>query len=439
MNALPDAIEILPGPSSGTLSVPPSKSYTNRALILAAMAEGESVIRDPLQSDDAEAMIEALRALGVGVASGDGILTVHGAGGFSAPNGPIDCRDSGTTIRFLTAAAALCPFAVTLTGSPQLRRRPLGPLLDALRALGATIDADGAGGCPPVTITGPIRAADVTVDAAKSSQYASALLMALGAAGAAGATVRVDNMVSRPYVDMTLDSMLAFGVRCASLPDAPCDFRLESANRYRPADYAVEFDASAAGHILAVAAVSGGSVTISPAASGTRQPDFRMVQVLERMGCRAAVTNDSVRLTRSGPLTGAGTVDMRDWPDMLSTVAVAAAFADGVTTLANVAHARLHETDRLAATSRELRKMGIEAVETHDSLTVRGGQPHGAVIESYGDHRMAMSFAAAGAAIPGVVVLDPGCVKKTYPRFWEDLRRLGVDWRPAPAASGADR
>lgn len=435
MNALPDAIEILPGPVSGTVSVPSSKSYTNRALVLASLADGESVIRKPLESDDAEAMIEALRALGVEIEEGDGALTVRGTGGFSAPSGEISCRDSGTTIRFLTAAAALFDFPVTLTGSLQLQRRPLGPLLDALRALGARVTSESVGGCPPVTVQGPLTPRNVTVDAAKSSQYASALLMALGATGAAGTTVHVQNMVSRPYVEMTLDSMHAFGVHCATVPDAPSDFRLMTDAAYRPADYSVEFDASAAGHVLGVAALAGGDITIAPAVGSTRQPDFRIVKVLEQMGCRTHVRGDSVSLSRSGPLHGAGTVDMRDWPDMLSTVAVVAAFAEGSTTLANVAHARLHETDRLAATARELRKMNVAVVEKPDAITVFGGRPHGARIETYGDHRMAMSFAAAGATIPGIVLMDPGCVRKTYPGFWEDIRRLGVDWKPAEAAA----
>lgn len=440
MNALPDVIEVLPGPVSGAVAVPSSKSYTNRALVLAALAEGESVIRHPLESDDAEAMIEALRTLGVDIEAAEGALMVRGTGGFSAPDGEISCRDSGTTIRFLTAVAALFDFPVTLTGSPQLQRRPLGPLLDALRAMGARVSAEGLGGCPPVTVQGPLTPRGtgmppVTVDAAKSSQYASALLMALGATGAEGATVRVKNMVSRPYVEMTLDSMHAFGVHCAVVPDAPSDFRLMTDATYRPADYAVEFDASAAGHVLAVAALAGGEITIAPAVGSTRQPDFRIVKILEQMGCHTHVRGDSVSLSRDGTLHGAGTVDMRDWPDMLSTVAVVAAFAEGSTTLANVAHARLHETDRLAATARELRKMGVAVVEHPDSITVFGGRPRGARIETYGDHRMAMSFAAAGAAIPGILIVDPACVKKTYPAFWQDLARLGVGWRRAEAAA----
>jgi 3-phosphoshikimate 1-carboxyvinyltransferase len=436
MNVLPDAIEMLPGPVSGTLSVPSSKSYTNRALILAALAQGESVIRHPLQSDDAEAMIEALRALGVEINEEGDALTVVGAGRFTPPDAPIDCRDSGTTIRFLTAVAALHDFPVTLTGSLQLQRRPLGPLLDGLRALGVDVVADGIGGCPPVTVRGPIRPGDVTVDTAKSSQYASALLMALGATGAEGATVHVDNMVSRPYVDMTLASMLAFGVHFGPVRASGSDFRLMSDAVYQPADYLVEFDASSAGHILAVTALATGSVTIAPAVGSTRQPDFRIVKVLEEMGCQTHVRGDSVSLRREGPLCGAGTVDMRDWPDMLSTVAVVAAFADGATTIVNAAHARLHETDRIAATARELRKMGVAVVEKKDGLTVFGGRPRPAAISTYGDHRMAMSFAAAGAAIPGIILLDPDCVKKTYPGFWNDLRTLGVDWRAAEAPAG---
>ncbi|HEY3268122.1 MAG TPA: 3-phosphoshikimate 1-carboxyvinyltransferase [Armatimonadota bacterium] len=434
MSVLPIALEVIPHPVNGAVAVPSSKSYTNRALLLASLAEGDSVIRHPLQSDDAEAMTEALRALGVDIEQRGEDVVVHGRGRFLPPAGPIDCRDSGTTIRFLTAACALFDFPVTLTGSIQLQRRPLGPLLDALRALGVEVSADRIDGCPPVTVRGPIQPAAVSVDASKSSQYASALLMALGAAGAEGSSVRVDNLVSRPYVEMTLDSMAAFGVRCALAKGVDTRFRLVHDAPYGATDYAVEFDASAAGHILAAAALAGGEVTIAPAAGDTRQPDFRLVKVLAHMGCTVRVRGDSVSLSRRGPLQGAGTVDMRDWPDMLSTVAVVAAFAHGATAITGVAHARLHETDRIAATATELRKMGVTVVERPDGLSIFGGHPHGARIQSYGDHRMAMSFAAAGAAIHGMIISDPGCVRKTYPHFWDDLRAIGIESRE-PSAS----
>lgn len=431
MSLMPDVIEILPGAVQGTVSAPPSKSYTNRALLLAALADGVSAVRSPLRSDDAEAMTEALRALGVRIDDEGDALVVHGTGGFSPPAGPVDCRDSGTTIRFLTAAVALCDFPVTLTGSLQLQRRPLGPLLDALRALGAEVTVDGVEDCPPVTVRGPLQPGPVEVDTGKSSQYASALLMALAVTGSPDARLTVRNMVSKPYVDMTLDSICHFGPRWAPTRGDVPGFRLKGGEGYQPHDYSVEFDASAAGHLLAVAALAGGEMTIAPAVGSTRQPDFRLAQILRQMGADVRVRGDSVSITRSGPLKGAGTVDMRDWPDMLSTVAVLAAFADSATVITGAAHARGHETDRIAATATELRKMGVTVVERPDGLTVFGGHPHRAEICTYGDHRMAMSFAAAGAAIPGILIMDPSCVRKTYPEFWTDLRRLGVDWREA--------
>lgn len=412
MEPLPKAIRILPAPASGSVRVPASKSYTNRALLLAALAEGVSVIHEPQRSDDAEAMADALRKLGASVEDAGDHLVVRGAGGrLAAPPEPVYCRDSGTTIRFLAAAAALADGPVTLTGSEQLQRRPLGPLLDALSLLGVEASSLNNDGRPPVTIRGPLRAGSTSVDASGSSQYVSALIMALGSLPGAGARVEARRLVSTPYVAMTLDSMAAFGVRWTG---EGAVFRPESAGGYRAASYTVEYDASAAGHILAVAALSGGRAAIENAVP-TRQPDSAMASLLQ-----------SIR--RDGGLVAPGEVNMADWPDMVSTVAVVAAFAEGTTVITGVGHARGHETDRLAATAVELRKMGVAVEETPGGLIVHGGKPRGAVIETYGDHRMAMAFAAAGAAIPGVVIRDPGCVRKTYPAFWDDLRRLGVHW-----------
>lgn len=429
MSALPDAIEILPGKPSGFLSVPSSKSYTNRALLLAALAEGDSIIRDPLRSDDAEAMTQALRALGVRIDDAGDHLVVHGTGGFALPDGPIDCRDSGTTIRFLTAAAAFCDFPVTLTGSAQLCGRTLGPLLDALAGLGVTIGSSN--GYPPVTVQGPLRSMHATVNSAKSSQYASALLMALGATGGPDSSVTVRNMVSRPYVTMTLGSMRSFGALWGQRPTEPDVFRPTDPGGYRPVDYQVEFDASAAGHIWAVAAISGARITVTPATRRTGQPDIKLLDTLETMGCRVLEIDGGVSVERTETLRAPGRVDMSDWPDMLTTLAVIAAFADGITEITGVAHARGHETDRVSATARELLKMGILLEERPDGLAITSGEPHGARIDSYGDHRMAMAFAAAGAVVPGVIIEGPACVRKTYPGFWDDLTLLGILWREA--------
>lgn len=428
VNAYPSAIQMIPAIPHGAVEVPSSKSYTNRALLLAALANGRSVVNRPLQSDDAEAMAEALRTLGVRIEVGRRALIVHGRGGFQPPERHIHCRDSGTTIRFLTAAAALADFPVTLTGSPQLQRRPLGPLIAALQALGVSVLTDCDDGCPPVTIQGPLKPGPVVVDAAKSSQYASALLMALGATESQDASVRVENIVSEPYIRMTMASMAAFGTDWEEDPGQPGVYRPVTSGGYSPADYAVEFDASAAGHLFAVAAVTGGSVRVSNVVS-TVQPDAVLPEFLEKMGCELRTGISGLEVVGPNHLTAPGTVSMRDWPDMLSTVAVVAAFAEGTTTITDAGHARGHETDRIAATAAELRKMGISVLEQPDGLVITGGRPHGADIDTYGDHRMAMAFAVAGAAVSGIVIREPSCVRKTYPDFWEDLRALGVGWQ----------
>lgn len=429
MSALPDAIEIIPGTPSGSVAVPSSKSHTNRALLLAALAKGDSVIRNPLKSDDADAMIGALRALGVSIEARDDSLIVRGTGAFTQPDRPIQCRDSGTTIRFLTAAASLFEFPVTLTGSRQLCGRPLGPMLDALRGLGVSVASEW--GCPPVTVHGPLRSFHATVDAAKSSQYASALLMALGATGRDDASLTVWHLVSKPYVSMTLESMAGFGVAWREDPAATHVYRPTGEGGYRATDCTPEFDASAAGHIWTIAAVAGGRITVIPSSANTGQPDIRLLSVLWQMGCQVDESGGAIAVERTGILQSPGRIDMSDWPDMLSTLAVASAFAEGATEITGVAHARGHETDRITATATELRKMGVNVEERPDGLVLDGTHPHGARIDSYGDHRMAMAFAAAGAAVPGIVIENPACVRKTYPGFWDDLTAMGIAWREA--------
>ncbi|NMC81599.1 MAG: 3-phosphoshikimate 1-carboxyvinyltransferase [Armatimonadetes bacterium] len=420
------AVEILPGRAAGSVRAPASKSYANRALLLAALAEGESVIHNPLQSDDTEAMTGALRDLGVDVRTADDAWIVRSSGRFNTPSEGINCRDSGTTLRFLTAASALFDEPITLTGSEQLRRRPIQPLLDTLEELGVFAGTDD--GYPPVVVCGPLRPGPARVESSASSQYASALMMALGATGCPDAAVFADGLVSVPYALMTLQSMTTCGVKWKQADDEPNLFYPDPGGCYRATESTVEFDASSAGHLFSVIALSGGDACVLGAHRDTAQPDIRLLELLENGGSEARETAFGVTL-KGRPFAAPGEVDMNDWPDMLSAVAVVAAFAEGETVIRNAAHTRGHETDRIAATVRELNKMGVSAVETDDGLRIIGGQPHGAIIETYGDHRMAMAFAAAGCAVPGVVITDPDCVRKTYPDFWNDLKRLGIEWR----------
>lgn len=423
------ALEIVPsGPLHARLLVPSSKSYTNRALLLAALADGESRIRRPLQSDDTTRMRAALNAFGIGVTETEGDLLVQGAGGcFTAPREPVHCGLSGTTSRFLTAFAALADGETVLTGEPPLLRRPIAPLVEALEPLGIAVRYLGEPGYLPVAIKGPLRGGHTRIDATKSSQFLTALLM-IAPYAQSEITLEVTGLSSRPYVEMTVQAMRKFG---ASIEHADGNsYRIAAQQTYTMQDYPIEYDASSAAHIFALAATSGGSVTILNAAPDTLQADARFVEYLAEMGC--TVQRDGEALT----VQGASTLrpiqrDLNDTPDMVTPLAVLCAYAEGEAHIHNVAIVRGHETDRLSATATELHKLGVQVEETPDGLRIQGGMRHGGRIGTYHDHRMAMSFAAAGVRTPGVIIEEPGCVSKTYPEFWNHLASMGIGLRVA--------
>ncbi|HYT26583.1 MAG TPA: 3-phosphoshikimate 1-carboxyvinyltransferase [Actinomycetota bacterium] len=417
------AVELVPaGPVRARLAAPASKSVTNRALACAALADGDTVLAGPLDSDDAAAMREAAGALGAPVADADGAWLVRGTGGRPrSPAGPLDARLSGTTMRFLTALATLTPTGATVSGRPGLLTRPTGPLTRALAALGARVaDSDGH---PPVTAAGGgLAGGTVTVAAAGSSQFASAVLLV---APYARAPVRLtaDGLGAPGYVELTAEVMRWFGAAAERVGEAtwlvrPC--------RYQGRTLEVEHDASAAAHLYALAAATGGEVTVTNAAPGSRQPDARLPELLARMG--AAVRRAGTALTVAGPdVLAPVDADLRAMPDQVTTVAALAALAPGTSRLTGVAVVRGHETDRLAALATELAKLGVGVEERPDGLVVHGGRAAGpARIATHGDHRLAMAFAAVAARVPGVAIADPGCVDKTYPGFWRDLAAAGL-------------
>lgn len=427
MNAYPSALRVVPRPGVvGQVAAPPSKSVTNRLLVLAALADGTSQLHGALDSDDTAAMRGCISAFGAHV---DGVvdMTVKGTGGRPAtPGEPIDCRLSGTTIRFATAAAALAAGPVTLTGALPLQRRPLGPLLAALERLGVSAQS-AREGLPPVTISGGgLAGGEVVVDASTSSQFVSALLhVAPYAAGPV--TVTATGLGARAYVDLTVASMREWGA-VVEFDETPT-WRVQPGG-YRSRAGVVGYDASAAAHLFAVAASTGGRVTVTNADDATLQPDAALPTVLEQFGCR--VEREAAALSVSGPdVLRPVDVELAAMPDQVTTVACLAALADGRSTIRGVGIARGHETDRLAALALELGKLGVEVTEEADGLAVMGGTARGGVrLVTHDDHRLAMAFAAIAARVPDVVIVEPGCVSKTYPRFWDDLTRLGLEVVP---------
>ncbi len=403
------------------LTVPGSRSVTNRALVCAALADGTSRLKGWLASNDTEAMIGGLGRLGVECTEHEGDLLVRGVGGrFAIPLHPIDCGASGTTMRFLTACAAIVPGRAVLDGTERMRERPIQDLADALGSLGAGVRT--VAGCPPVTVQGGgLQGGDIAIDASRSSQFLSAVLMI---APFARETVRVTatEIVSRPYVEMSMSIMGSFGVSATA--ETPNRFRVEAGQRYRARTFTVEPDASSATYFFAAAAITGGRVRVEGLTPASTQADVRFVEVLEKMGCRAE--RGSGWISVSGPRYLHGIdVDMNAMPDAAMTLSVVACFAQGPTVIRNVGHWRHKETDRMSALKNELQKLGARVQTGEGDLHIEPPEePSGARIRTYDDHRMAMSFAVAGLRVPGVVIEDPECVAKTFPDFFERLEAL---------------
>jgi 3-phosphoshikimate 1-carboxyvinyltransferase len=421
-----ESLEIKPidNPIHASVRPPGSKSITNRALVCAGLAEGISTLIGALDSEDTRVMIGGLRRLGIEVESEDAgqTLTVRGAGGaIPARSADIFCANSGTTIRFLTALVTLGHGDYRLDGIERMRERPIGDLIDSLIQLGAHVKSEAGNGCPPVLVRADgLPGGAATIRGNISSQFLSALLMTAPAAKTP-VELHIDGtLVSQPYVRMTLAVMKAFGVQVATSMSLD-ELRIASPRKYIACPYAIEPDASAASYFWAAAAITGGEVTVEGLSRESLQGDVDFVLCLEQMGCEVRHATDSITVL-GHPLRGVA-VDMNAISDTVQTLAVVALFAEGETTIRNVAHIRHKETDRIAALATELRKLGAEITERPDGLTIASKKLQPATIDTYNDHRMAMSFALAGLRIAGVRINNPECVFKTYPAYFDDIAR----------------
>lgn len=422
-----DIYEVRPvaGPINATVRPPGSKSLTNRALVCAALADGESVLTGTLDSDDTRVMIDSLGRLGINVEVTDGgtKLKVSGCCGvLPAKKAELFIGNSGTTVRFLTALATLGGGEYRLDGVPRMRERPIGDLVDALNALGADVRCESAGGCPPVVVRAAgLPGGESTVRGDVSSQFLSGLLMAAPLA-ANNVRLLIDGeLVSKPYVAMTLRVMESFGVHAEVAADAS-HFVIPAPQSYGAVDYAVEPDASAASYFWAAAAITGGRVTVQGLSRHALQGDVRFVECLEQMGCHVEWGDDEITV-EGGPLVGAE-LDMNPISDTVQTLAAVALFAEGPTTVTGVAHNRHKETDRIGDLATELRRLGAGVEELTDGLRITPAELRAAEIETYDDHRMAMSLALVGLRQPGVRIKDPGCTSKTYPNYFQDLEAI---------------
>lgn len=412
----------------GSVRASPSKSYTHRAILLAALSGGPCRVARPLLSEDTEATLAAVVALGADVGREPDGLRIE-CPVLHPPAQELDARNSGTTLRLLASVAALLPGTTVLTGDASLRRRPMGPLLDGLRQLGASARSLGGDDRPPVEVTGPLRGGSATVPGSVSSQFLSSLLMACPLAPAATDLHVTPPVLSEPYVEVTCHMIRRFG---GKVEGGGTDFRIPGRQRYVPTDFAVPGDFSSAAFPLVAAAISEGDVTVEGLDASLPQGDQRIVGLLGEFGAEVVSRADTVRV-RGGDLR-AKTVDLGGTPDLFPVLAVLATQAQGTSRFVNGAHLRLKESDRIASTVALLKATGADAEATLDGCIVRGPvRLRGAHVDAQGDHRILMAAAVAGlVAETPVEITDPESYRVSYPTFLEDFRALGADLGMVP-------
>lgn len=409
-----------------TVRIPGSKSITHRAIIAAGLANGESLLQDFLECEDTLYTASALKELGATLSYEGKNIRVAGTGGKFRPvlnNKRIYLGNSGTSLRLLLSLVALGRGEFILTGTQRMLTRPIGPLVKALKQLGVEVSCVENNDCPPVLLKADgIRGGKITMPGDKSSQFVSSLLLSGPYAENDIEISLAGELVSRPYVDISIDVMELFGVNVDR--EDYRYFRIPSGQTYQPRELTIQGDASSASYFWAAAAVTEGTVAtenINPYA--TRQGDIRFLETLERMGC--FIEKKSDRVVVHGGTLSAIDVDMNDMPDMVPTLAAIGLFARGKTTIRNVSHLRYKESDRLRALALEWNRLGGRVVETDDGLIIHGGRPlSGTLVDPHDDHRLAMSLAVVGLRVPGIRIQEEGCVNKSFSRFWELWDRL---------------
>lgn len=412
-------------PSNATIAIPGSKSYTNRALLLAAVTPGIVTLKAPLFSDDTEAMIDCLQTLGLGIARTATTITVADTiSAVANQEYTLNARLSGTTIRFLLALACITPGTQIITGEHGLLLRPIGDLVDALRAAGAAITYLDKEGFPPLRVSSSqLTNGDIHVNGAVSSQYVSALLM-IAPLAKCRAVIIDGELISKPYVAMTLDTMGQFGVKIVSNDATSYNIPLDQ--NYHATSYQIEGDVSSASYFAAIATLTGSTVQLTNINPKSAQADMAFIHLLEGMGGRLTYGNNSITIQGNDGVIQPANVNMETCPDQAMTMAILLAFANGTSTISGIRSLRVKETERVVALEQELAKMGITTSSTNDVLTIHGGNPQPAAIDTYGDHRMAMAFAVAGSKLGGMRINNPEVVSKTFPNFWEKLQEMKV-------------
>ncbi|MFX1252308.1 MAG: 3-phosphoshikimate 1-carboxyvinyltransferase [Promethearchaeota archaeon] len=420
-----DSFEISPieHEINAEIEIPSSKSFTHRAFIIAALSHGDSTILKPLASEDTLLTLEALKKMGVPIKEIKGGYLIHGtAGQLKVPPVDIMLNNSGTSLRLLTSVATLADGEIVLTGNERMCKRPIKDLIDALYKLGVKIEYLNKPGYPPVKVFSNIEGGKTHLRGDVSSQYFSSILICAPYAKKDVEIIPTTHIKSKPYIDITIEMMERFGV----LVKSEDIFRVKSGQSYQATDYVVEGDFSSASYFFAATAVLGGSIRIFNLNKNSKQGDRSFLNFMSMMGCNVIYAEDYIELERDPRRSLKGIdVDMKNTPDIVQTLAIVACFASSPTIIRNIAHLRYKETDRIKSTATELRRLGVTVRTTTDSITIYPPKKlRSATIETYNDHRMAMSFSIAGLKIPGVIVKNPECVKKSFPEFYHILQKI---------------
>jgi 3-phosphoshikimate 1-carboxyvinyltransferase len=407
---------------SATICVPGSKSLTQRALMAAALAQGNSFISNALIAQDSLHLIEGLRTLGAQIVSAEGGFFISGTAGKITNSGrELFLGNNGTALRFLTALVCLGKGKYVLTGEKRLCERPVGALVEALQNMGA--DISSRNNCPPVEINANgLTGGKITLQDIESSQYVSALLLCAPYMPKGMDLTLQGGVVSTPYIDLTIAVMNNFGAKVTQT--GKYEYHIAAGKIYRGREYRVEGDASSASYFFLAAALLKKTIRVAGINRQSKQGDIRLLSVLEELGCKVSSGENWVEVTGNNLAKGDFIFDLNDMPDMVPTLAVLAAFREGQTVINNVAHLRIKESNRLAALVAELNRTGIEAREMPEGLVIQGGKMRPAKIETYNDHRIAMSFAVAGLVACGIEISDKKCVDKSFPAFWEELEKI---------------
>jgi 3-phosphoshikimate 1-carboxyvinyltransferase len=417
-------VQPLVEPVTAQINISGSKSFTNRALIIAFLANGTSTLQGCSNSNDSLLLIKILRQLGGDIIRNGTAIIVKGNGGkFKEFSGKINVEDAGTVMRFLTALCCFIPGEIILESSERMHKRPIKGLVDGLLQLGADITYLGESGFPPIKIKGGmLHGGKVNMDASSSSQFISALLMITPLLNSDIEINAIGEIASAPYIDMTLSVMKYFGV---SVQQEPRKYFIKAGSAYTSTNYTVEADASSASYFFALAAITQSTIRVNSLSPLSLQGDVKFIDLLEQMGCKISKRENYMEVTGTNELHGIKT-DMKDMQDVAQTLAVVAAFANGDTTITGVKNLEIKETKRLTALQKELLRMGIKSTIGADYIIIKGGLPNGALIRTSNDHRMAMAFAIAGAKIPYMQIESPEVVSKSFPEFWQKLGETGI-------------